>query len=81
MVSAGGLDGKESASSVGDQGLIPGFGKSLEEDMATHSNILAWRIPWTKEPGGLQSVGSQRVRHNDETTCHFNTMVTFQINF
>ena len=36
----------------------------LEECMATHSNILAWRIPWTKEPGGLQSIGSQRVRHN-----------------
>ena len=36
---------------------------SLEEGMATHSSILAWRIPWTEEPGGLQSVGSQRVRH------------------
>ena len=33
----------------------------LEEDMATHSNILAWRIPWTEEPGGLQSMGSQSV--------------------
>ena len=36
----------------------------LEEGMATHSRILAWRIPWTEEPGGLQSRGSQRVRHN-----------------
>ena len=36
----------------------------LEEDMATHSSILAWRIPWTEEPGGLQSKGSQRVGHN-----------------
>ena len=36
----------------------------LEKGMATHSNILAWRIPWTEEPGGLQSTGSQRVRHN-----------------
>ena len=36
----------------------------LEEDMATHSSILAWRIPWTKEPGGLQSTGTQRVGHN-----------------
>ena len=35
---------------------------SLEEDMATHSSILAWRIPWTEEPGGPQSMGSQRVR-------------------
>ena len=37
---------------------------SLEEGIATHSSILAWRIPWTEEPGGLQSMGSQRVRHN-----------------
>ena len=36
----------------------------LEEEMATHSSILAWRIPWTEEHGGLQSVGSQRVRHD-----------------
>ena len=36
----------------------------LEEAMATHSSILAWRIPWTEELGGLQSMGSQRVRHN-----------------
>ena len=34
---------------------------TLEEEMATHSSILAWRIPWTEEPGGLQSMGSQRV--------------------
>ena len=40
--------------SLGGQGL-------LEKEMATHSNILAWRIPWTEEPGGLQSMGSQRV--------------------
>ena len=37
---------------------------SLEEGMVTHSSILAWRIPWTEEPGGLQSIGSQRVKHN-----------------
>ena len=36
----------------------------LEKEMATHSNILAWRIPWTEEPGGPQSMGSQRVRHD-----------------
>ena len=36
----------------------------LEEGMATHSSILAWRIPWTEVPGGLQSMGSQRVRHS-----------------
>ena len=36
----------------------------LEEGMATHSSVLAWRIPWTEEPGGPQSTGFQRVRHN-----------------
>ena len=36
----------------------------LEKEMATHSSILAWRIPWTEEPGRLQSMGSQRVRHD-----------------
>ena len=36
----------------------------LKERMSTHSRILAWRIPWTKKPGGLQSIGSQRVGHN-----------------
>ena len=41
----------------------------LEEGMAAHSRILAWRIPWTEEPGGLQSMGSQRVRH-DWVTKH-----------
>ena len=41
----------------------------LEEEMATHSSILAWGGPWTEEPGGLQSVGSQRVRH-DSTYIH-----------
>ena len=39
----------------------------LEEEMATHSNILAWEIPWTEEPGGLRSVGLQRVRDDSET--------------
>ena len=37
---------------------------SLEKGMATHSSILVWRIPWTEEPGGLQSMGSQRVRYD-----------------
>ena len=37
---------------------------SLEEEMATHSSILAWRIPWTEKPGGLQSLGSYRVGHD-----------------
>ena len=41
-----------------------GWEDPLEEEMATHSSILAWRIPWTEEPGGLQSMGSQRVGHD-----------------
>ena len=41
-----------------------GWEDPLEKEMATHSSILAWRIPWTEEPGGLQSMGLQRVGHN-----------------
>ena len=41
-----------------------GWEDPLEKEMATHSSILAWRIPWTEEPGGLQSTGSQRVGHD-----------------
>ena len=42
---------------------VPGMGRSPGEGMATHSSILAWEIPWAEEPGGLQSMGSQRVGH------------------
>ena len=59
----GGSDGKESACNVGDLGLIPGSGRSLKEEMAIYSSILVWRIPRTEEPGGLQSMRSQRVGH------------------
>ena len=45
-------------------GFDPWVWKIPEEGMATHSSILAWRIPWTEEPGGLQFIASQRVRHN-----------------
>ena len=44
--------------------LSLGWEDLLEKEMAIHSSILDWRIPWTEEPGGLQSVGSQRVEHN-----------------
>ena len=44
-----------------------------EKEMATNSRILAWRIPWTEEPGGLQFMGSQRVRHNCATNTHTHT--------
>ena len=49
----GGSDGKESAYSVGDPGSILGSRRSLKKEMATHSSFLAWRIPWTEEPGRL----------------------------
>ena len=54
----GGSDGKESTCNVGDPGLTPGSGKSPGEEMATHSSILAWKIPWMEELGRLQSMGS-----------------------
>jgi len=44
-----------------DVGSVPGLGRSPGEDMVTHSHILAWRIPWAEEPGGLYPLGSQRV--------------------
>ena len=58
--------GRESACNVGDLG----WEDPLEESMATHSSILSWRIPWTEEPGRLQSTGSQRVGHDwSDLTC------------
>ena len=47
------------AGAAGYMGSIPGSGKSLEEEMATHCSILAWKIPWTEASGGLQSMGHQ----------------------
>ena len=52
------------AGDIRDTGSIPGWEDPLEESIAIHCCILAWRIPWTEEPGGLQSMGSQTVRHN-----------------
>ena len=52
----------------------------LEEEVVTHSSILAWRIPWTEEPGGLQSLGSERVRRDlatkQEQHCSYQTEMT-----
>ena len=55
---------RTSACNAGDPSLISGSGRSPKEGTATHSSILAWRIPGTQEPGGLQSVGLQRVGHD-----------------
>ena len=67
---------KNLPANVGDMGLIPGLGRSpgegnsnllqysLEKAMAPHSSTLAWKIPWTEEPGRLQTMGSRRVGHD-----------------
>ena len=57
-------DGKEFACNAGSRGSTLRLGRSLEKGMATHSSILAWKIPWTEEPGGLQPMGLQRVGHD-----------------
>ena len=61
------LSGKESTCNAETpETTVQSLGREypLEEEMATRSSILAWRIPWTEEPGGLQSMGSQKVRHD-----------------
>ena len=63
-------DGKASACNAGDLGSIPRSGRATGEGMATHSSILARNIPWTEESGGLQSMGSHRVRHDWTTNTH-----------
>ena len=52
------------AGDIRDLDLIPGLERCPEKTMAIHYSFLAWRIPWTEEPGGLHYMGSQRVRHN-----------------
>ena len=66
-----GSGGKESAWNAGDLGPIPGSGRSLGKGMVTHPSILAWEIPWTEEPGGLQSTELQRVGHDWATSLKF----------
>ena len=55
---------EKSAYSVGDLGSVPGSERSPGEGHGIHSSILAWRIPWMEEPGGLQSLELQRVEHD-----------------
>ena len=61
---ASAMNSPANARDVRDTGSIPRSGRSPEGGHGTHFNILAWRIPWTEEPGGLQSIGSHRIRHN-----------------
>ena len=60
----GGSDGKESACNAGDPSSIPVGEDPLEKGMGTHTSILAWRFPWTEEPGGLQPNELRRVIHD-----------------
>ena len=61
---SGGSDGKASAYNAGDPGSSLGGKDPLEKEMAIYFSTIAWKIPWAEEPGRLQSMGSQRVRHN-----------------
>ena len=56
----GGLAVKNPPANAGEKSLIPESGNPFEEEIATHSSILAWESPWTEEPGGLQSMGLQK---------------------
>ena len=56
----GGTVVKNPPDNAGDASSIPGLGRPLEDGIATHSSILAWRIQWTEEPGGVQSIWSQK---------------------
>ena len=74
------------AGDIRDLGFIPGLGRSLEEGMATHSRILAWRIPWTEDPGGLQSivlhtVGHDWARKHTHTCTHTYMAVLYTNNY
>ena len=75
-VPTGGSDGKEPACYAGDRVWSLDWEDPLEKGMATHSSILACRIPWTEEPGGLQSMGMQRVGHDLVTNTHRPTSET-----
>ena len=60
--------GKESAGSAGDLGLMSGWEDPLEKEMATHSNIIAWKISWTEDPGELQSMGRKELGNTEGLT-------------
>ena len=80
----GNSDSKASAYNAGDLGSNPRSRRSVEKEMATHSSILAWRIPRMEEPGGLQSTRSQRVGHNWATklslSFHLKELVFLSLN-
>ena len=65
-----GIAVKNMPANIGDMGSIPGPGRSAEREVAIHSSVLAREISWTEEPGRLQSMGSQRARHDSATKQH-----------
>ena len=67
------------AEDIRDAGSIPGLARSLGGCMATHSSILVWKIPWTEDPGGLQSMGSKRVRYTERLTQQQSFMPQLQL--
>ena len=79
----GGTSGKEPSCQCRSHrrhGFDPWVGNDpLEEGMAVHSSILAWRIPWTEEPGGQQSIGSQKVGHNWSDSAHTIIIINFYL--
>ena len=60
---------KNPPANAGDATSVPALEGPLKKEMATHSSILAWEIPWTKKSGGLQSMGSQRIGHDRASEC------------
>ena len=64
------------AGDIKDRGSILELGRFLGGGMATHSSVLAWIIPWTEEPGGLQSIGLQRVGHNQSELASTHIVAT-----
>ena len=68
---------KNPPANAGDAGSIHRLGGPPEKEMATHSSILAWEIPWTEKPGGLQSMGSQTVRHDLATKQQYNNKFSY----
>ena len=76
----GGSDGKMSAAMWETRVRPLGWEDSLEKEMATDSSTLAWKIPWTREPGRLQSMGSQRVRHDWATSLSFHFHSAYKLN-
>ena len=73
------LSGKESICSAGGLGSISGSKRSLEKGMATHSSILAWRIPWTEEPSGLQSMSRPESDTTKRLSTHLHTHLHIHI--